>query len=398
QRALALLREIWEVKLEPDQWSATAQASAHARKASSGSELWRCSERCGRRSWSPASSYSAGISACEKGEQWQRALALFSEVWEAKLELDLIQLQCRDQRVRERRTVAGGPVLAQHGVGGKAGAQCHLYLHLWNLRVRERRAVAAGSGADQRDLIGADHQLQCRDHRVRERRTVAAGPVLAQHGVGGKAGAQCHLYALWATTRRVSTNSTLCRCSARWRLRSGSQTLSAIALGSSRARRASSGGRLCRCSARWCRRSWSAASSATALGSARARKPTVSTVLASVGSASSLGRALSAYDGPGLLPYASSPLISDVFERPRACVQRRDQRVREGRAVAAIRVDVQRDGAGDVGARCQPLPHRDQRVREREAVSAAPVPARRDVAGEGGLSRPELQRQYQHTR
>ncbi|CAK0797571.1 unnamed protein product, partial [Prorocentrum cordatum] len=331
QRALALLREIWEVKLEPDQWSATAQASAHARKASSGSELWRCSERCGRRSWSPASSYSAGISACEKGEQWQRALALFSEVWEAKLELDLIQLQCRDQRVRERRTVAGGPVLAQHGVGGKAGAQCHLY-------------------------------------------------------------------ALWATTRRVSTNSTLCRCSARWRLRSGSQTLSAIALGSSRARRASSGGRLCRCSARWCRRSWSAASSATALGSARARKPTVSTVLASVGSASSLGRALSAYDGPGLLPYASSPLISDVFERPRACVQRRDQRVREGRAVAAIRVDVQRDGAGDVGARCQPLPHRDQRVREREAVSAAPVPARRDVAGEGGLSRPELQRQYQHTR
>ncbi|CAK0797575.1 unnamed protein product, partial [Prorocentrum cordatum] len=318
QRALALLREIWEVKLEPDQWSATAQASAHARKASSGSELWRCSERCGRRSWSPASSYSAGISACEKGEQWQRALALFSEVWEAKLELDLIQLQCRDQRVRERRTVAGGPVLAQHGVGGKAGA---------------------------------------------------------------------------------NSGSRPCPCSA-WCGRQSWSPVSSlpIALGSSRARRASSGGRLCRCSARWCRRSWSAASSATALGSARARKPTVSTVLASVGSASSLGRALSAYDGPGLLPYASSPLISDVFERPRACVQRRDQRVREGRAVAAIRVDVQRDGAGDVGARCQPLPHRDQRVREREAVSAAPVPARRDVAGEGGLSRPELQRQYQHTR
>ena len=29
--------------------------------------------------------YNAGISACEKGEQWQRALALLSEMWEATL-------------------------------------------------------------------------------------------------------------------------------------------------------------------------------------------------------------------------------------------------------------------------------------------------------------------------
>ncbi|CAK0877493.1 unnamed protein product [Prorocentrum cordatum] len=35
-------------------------------------------------------SYSAGISACEKGEQWQPALALLSEMWEAKLEPDVI--------------------------------------------------------------------------------------------------------------------------------------------------------------------------------------------------------------------------------------------------------------------------------------------------------------------
>ena len=34
--------------------------------------------------------YSAGISACEKGEQWQRALSLLSEMWEAKLEPDVI--------------------------------------------------------------------------------------------------------------------------------------------------------------------------------------------------------------------------------------------------------------------------------------------------------------------
>ncbi|CAK0797573.1 unnamed protein product, partial [Prorocentrum cordatum] len=281
----------------------------------------------------PMVSYSAGISACEKGEQWQRALALLREMWEAELEPSVI-LQCRDKRVRERRAVAAGPGAVQRGVGGEVGARSH-------------SATMPGS----------------------------------------------------ARAGKANSGRRPCPCSA-WCGRQSWSPVSSlpIALGSSRARRASSGGRLCRCSARWCRRSWSAASSATALGSARARKPTVSTVLASVGSASSLGRALSAYDGPGLLPYASSPLISDVFERPRACVQRRDQRVREGRAVAAIRVDVQRDGAGDVGARCQPLPHRDQRVREREAVSAAPVPARRDVAGEGGLSRPELQRQYQHTR
>ena len=35
-------------------------------------------------------SYNAGISACEKGEQWQRALALLSEMREAKLEPNVI--------------------------------------------------------------------------------------------------------------------------------------------------------------------------------------------------------------------------------------------------------------------------------------------------------------------
>ncbi|CAK0805438.1 unnamed protein product, partial [Prorocentrum cordatum] len=37
-------------------------------------------------------SYSAGVCACEKGGQWQRALALLSEMREAKLEPDVISL------------------------------------------------------------------------------------------------------------------------------------------------------------------------------------------------------------------------------------------------------------------------------------------------------------------
>jgi len=35
-------------------------------------------------------SYSAGTSACEKAEQWQQALALFSEMREARLEPNVI--------------------------------------------------------------------------------------------------------------------------------------------------------------------------------------------------------------------------------------------------------------------------------------------------------------------
>ncbi|CAK0825413.1 unnamed protein product, partial [Prorocentrum cordatum] len=123
QRALALLREICEAKLEPSAISsATTLESALARSAGSGSGLWRCCARFARpctRAERPTSSagrqrcpdveahqgdlkvvvevhgfalvsYNAGISACEKGEQWQRALALLSEIREAKLEPDVI--------------------------------------------------------------------------------------------------------------------------------------------------------------------------------------------------------------------------------------------------------------------------------------------------------------------
>ncbi|CAK0859317.1 unnamed protein product [Prorocentrum cordatum] len=100
-------------------------------------------------------SFSAGISACEKGEQWQRALVLLREMWEAKLEPDAIsssiQLQCWDQRVREGRAVAAGFGAAQQDAGGESGAQRH-QLQRWDQRVREKRALAAGSGAAGRDV------------------------------------------------------------------------------------------------------------------------------------------------------------------------------------------------------------------------------------------------------
>ncbi|CAK0875029.1 unnamed protein product [Prorocentrum cordatum] len=84
QRALALLGEMREAKVEPN--SPTPLLSARAKRASSGSGLFGCLVRCGTRTWSPTSplSYSACISACENSNQWKQALLLLSEI-EAKL-------------------------------------------------------------------------------------------------------------------------------------------------------------------------------------------------------------------------------------------------------------------------------------------------------------------------
>ncbi|CAK0907830.1 unnamed protein product [Prorocentrum cordatum] len=107
-------------------------------------------------------SYSAGISACEKGDQWQRALALLSEMREAKLEPNTISsyhLQCWGQRVRERLTVAEGSGIAQRDAGGEDGAHRH-QLQRWGQRLRKERAVAVGFGAAERDAgddDGAQH-------------------------------------------------------------------------------------------------------------------------------------------------------------------------------------------------------------------------------------------------
>ncbi|CAK0820508.1 unnamed protein product [Prorocentrum cordatum] len=85
-------------------------------------------------------SCNAGISACEKGGQWQRALALLGETSEARLEPSVI-LQRLHQRVREWRAVAACSVAAQRDVRGNSKAHRH-QLQRRDQRVREGRAVA----------------------------------------------------------------------------------------------------------------------------------------------------------------------------------------------------------------------------------------------------------------
>ncbi|CAK0895325.1 unnamed protein product, partial [Prorocentrum cordatum] len=142
-------------------------------------------------------SYSAGISACEKGGQWQPALALLSEMREAKLAPNH-QLQRGGQRVREGRAVAACAGAAERDLGSTARAQRH-QLQRWDQRLREERAVAACAGAAERDAgskAGARRHLQLQrwDQRVREVRAVAAGAGTAERDVFSKAGARRHLY------------------------------------------------------------------------------------------------------------------------------------------------------------------------------------------------------------
>ncbi|CAK0820506.1 unnamed protein product [Prorocentrum cordatum] len=313
-------------------------------------------------------SYNAGISACEKGGQWQRALALLSEIGEARIKPTVItRLQRWDQRVREGGAVAAGPGAARQDVGCEAGAHRH-QLQRWDQRLRERRAVAAGPGAArrragggagarrlscnagisacekggqwqralallgetsearlepsvilqrlhqrvrewravaacsvaaQRDVRGNSkahrHQLQRRDQRVREGRAVAAGPGATQRHVGGEAESQSlvsysacisacekgeqwqHALSLLSEMREATWNDDVigysagisaCEKGQQWQralallleMREAKlepNATSATALGSARARRAGSGCGHWRCSARCGRRGWS---------------------------------------------------------------------------------------------------------------------------------------------
>ncbi|CAK0859208.1 unnamed protein product, partial [Prorocentrum cordatum] len=68
-------------------------------------------------------SYSAGISACEKGGQWQRALARMSEMREAKLEPSVISYNAWTSACEKGRAVEVGSGAAERDVGPEAFAQ-----------------------------------------------------------------------------------------------------------------------------------------------------------------------------------------------------------------------------------------------------------------------------------
>ncbi|CAK0862377.1 unnamed protein product [Prorocentrum cordatum] len=102
---------MWEEQLETN--LATALGSARARRTSSGSGRWRLSARCTRRWLSPTSlatalcpcdrrvvaqrqqfrivSFNAGDSLHLKDGQWQLILSLLSEMWESQLESRRLQ-------------------------------------------------------------------------------------------------------------------------------------------------------------------------------------------------------------------------------------------------------------------------------------------------------------------
>ncbi|CAK0858315.1 unnamed protein product [Prorocentrum cordatum] len=279
-------------------------------------------------------SYSAGISACEKGEEWQLALALLSEMWEAKLEQCWAQLQRWDQRVREGRAVAVGAGAAERDVGSEGGAQ-RRQLQRWDQRVRERQAVAAGAGAAERDAGGEAGarriQLQCWDQRVREGQAVAAGAGAAERDEGDEAG----------TRLSYSAGISACENGEQWQL--------ALAL----------------------------------LSEMRAAKLEPNDISYSAG--------ISACEKGEQWQWALALLseMSEVKVEPTVishllCC---DQRVREGRALAAGAGAAKRDAGDEAGAQRPQLQRWDQRVREGRAVAAGAGTTERDVRSEAGVQR-----------
>ncbi|CAK0880211.1 unnamed protein product [Prorocentrum cordatum] len=187
QRALVLLSKMWEVRLEPNVISLRRrdQRLREGQAVAAGSGA---AHRCAGGEARAQLSYNAGISACENGEQWQRALALVSEMQDAKLEPNITSpTMCWDQRLRKGQSVAAGFGAAQRSAGGEAGARGH-QLQRWGQSVREGRAMAAGFGAAWRDAGGetrsGQHQLHRWGQRVRVWRAVATGFGVAQRDVG----------------------------------------------------------------------------------------------------------------------------------------------------------------------------------------------------------------------
>ncbi|CAK0874049.1 unnamed protein product [Prorocentrum cordatum] len=101
---------MWEAKLEPNVISYSAGISACEKGEQWQQALALLSDMWEAKLEPNVISYNAGISACEKGEQWHRALALLSEMREAKLEPDVISSATALGSARARRASSGsGP-------------------------------------------------------------------------------------------------------------------------------------------------------------------------------------------------------------------------------------------------------------------------------------------------
>ena len=68
-------------------------------------------------------SFNAGISACEKGGEWQMALYLLSQMPAAEVVPDQISFSAGISACKERWRVADGTVLAVADAGSRSGAE-----------------------------------------------------------------------------------------------------------------------------------------------------------------------------------------------------------------------------------------------------------------------------------
>ncbi|CAK0906217.1 unnamed protein product [Prorocentrum cordatum] len=164
-------------------------------------------------------SFNDGISVCEKGEQWQRALVLLSAMRESKLERNAIYIRmpgqprvrmagdtvgpksardvshnAEEQRVSERWSVAAGSLaLLNEMWEAMLGVGRYHNFSVVIIGCQKGRALAADAGGAQRDAGGSagaqyHHQLYRWDQRVLEGQSMAAGSVAAQRGVVGEVG------------------------------------------------------------------------------------------------------------------------------------------------------------------------------------------------------------------
>ncbi|CAK0851248.1 unnamed protein product [Prorocentrum cordatum] len=69
--------------------------------------------------------YSAGISACEKGKKWQLALGLLSEMCEATVEPNIFSYSAGISACEKGRAMAAGAGAAARDAGGEGVAQRH---------------------------------------------------------------------------------------------------------------------------------------------------------------------------------------------------------------------------------------------------------------------------------